>query len=169
MEKALGHIDGGTDLLRWREDAKLVKKRQAVLDKLRGQLLSDPPPAKRIPKTYRSTCEWEVGEVLSYRLRSGKLILFRVLEIGVSKCGASPLCEFFDWIGDRPPPADAIGRLPRKLGRVQIGRLSERELPTDRITRLGVNIPVDESGSSGFGLWLWRMADERLEQAWGYK
>src|SRR3990172_5234816 len=59
-ERALGLIDDGTDLLRWREDAKLAKKRQAVLDKLRGQLLSDPPRAKRIPKTYRSTCEWEV-------------------------------------------------------------------------------------------------------------
>src|SRR6516162_2497943 len=48
--KAIEIIDRGTDLDRWKHDAKLLKQRQTVLLKLRAQLLSRQPPEKKIPK-----------------------------------------------------------------------------------------------------------------------
>lgn len=49
--KALQIIESGTDLERWEEDPKL-KKREAVLIKLKEQLYSPQPQAKKVPKRF---------------------------------------------------------------------------------------------------------------------
>jgi hypothetical protein len=167
-KQAIAIIDDGTDLRRWAEDAKLRKKRADVLAKTRGQLLSPQPAARKVPRPFTHGCEWEIGEVVAYRLRSGRYVVFRVVDHHSDKGGTSPVCQFYDWIGaDLPPPA-AVQQLPLKPGAASIGYLSNREYPTDRLLRLNVKVRVDD-GPPGVGCWLWRMADARIEQNWGYR
>ncbi|HET8542279.1 MAG TPA: hypothetical protein VFL83_20560, partial [Anaeromyxobacter sp.] len=49
-ERAIAVIDDGRDLERWRDRPRDLKKRAALLAKLREQLLSAQPPAKRVPR-----------------------------------------------------------------------------------------------------------------------
>ena len=95
-DRALSHLEDGANLRRWRaENAKLFPKRQAVLERLKSQLLSPQPPYKKIksPKPYR--CKWQMGDVYAYPFESeiaekrgfqGKLLLMH-------KIGEAPLAE----------------------------------------------------------------------------
>lgn len=74
-EKALFHLDNGTDLARWqRENPPLAPKREAVLNELRKRLLSPqkPPTKQRTPRLY--TCPWQIGDVYAYPLDSGEAV-----------------------------------------------------------------------------------------------
>src|SRR5207247_9397947 len=154
----------GADLRCWQDNPKLLKKRQAVLEKLEEQLQSPPPPEKRIPKRFRSHCEWEIGEVIAYRLRSGKWALFRVIKYNIDKGGTSPICELLDWVGDEIPPREELAKLPiRRRGpwnRFHVGGTSERELPQDRVRRLGIKLELSqEKPPCGIPVYLWRSMD----------
>ncbi len=80
------------------------------------------PPRPREPEYFLDHNTWEVGEVVSFQLGSGQLILVRVLgtftdrdgeKEGWSKPGeTSPLIEILDWAGSRVPPIEEIHRLP---------------------------------------------------------
>jgi hypothetical protein len=76
-ERALQLIDSGSDLRRWPEKS-LANKRNTALFNLREQLLSPQPSVQRIAKPFRGTCEWELGELVAYRLLSGKWIVLRI-------------------------------------------------------------------------------------------
>ena len=99
LAQAIEVIDTGAGLDIWREaHPQLFQKRLAVLRGLRKTLLSPQPPQKRIPKRFRNTCEWEVGEIIGYRLPSGSLAMFRVIDYFVDLGGTSPIFEVLDWI-----------------------------------------------------------------------
>jgi hypothetical protein len=184
-EKALEIIAGGLGLQRWAEDPKLLKKRKAVLAKLEGQLQSPQPAEKRIPKRFRNHCEWEVGEVIGYRLRSGQWSLLRVIEYHTDKGGTCPICELLDWVGDEIPPLadlqtlpvrktgpNTLTRRPNEITRFMIERTSERELPKERVRRLGIKLEPVQKRPPGTGrpipwpvrVYLWRSLDASLEQ-----
>lgn len=96
-DKALAIISSGANLTRWRDAGpKELKSRVEVLDRLRAKLLSPQPPVGRIPKPFVDTCDWEVGELISYRLLSGNIVLFRVVGYHTDKGGTSPICELLD-------------------------------------------------------------------------
>jgi hypothetical protein len=164
--QALKIIEAGTDLHRWREDQKLLKKREAVLAKLQSQLISPQPPEKRIPKRYRNTCDWEVGEVLVYRLLSGKPFLFRVIGFHSDKGGTSPVCEMLSWAGAEIPPEKILARLKTKGPQFMLGRLKENELPADRITRLFLKTGSN-SKPDGYTVLLWSRLDQQLREIFG--
>jgi hypothetical protein len=103
IQKAVDIIDTGADLSRWRIDEDLLKKRQIYLTRLKAQLLSQPPPPKKLPKVIRHENDWLVGEILSYQLDSGEYILFRVIGHHVDKGGRYPVCELLDWRSQNPP------------------------------------------------------------------
>ena len=69
MDKALLHIEEGSNLRRWQDEApEYSKRRKAVLEKLKTKLLSPQPPEKRIsPKEYYR-CPWKLGDVFAYQL-----------------------------------------------------------------------------------------------------
>jgi len=164
--KALAIIEEGSDLRRWRDNPKLLKKREAVLAKLQEQLLSPPPPEKRIPKRYRNTCEWEVGEVIGYRMLSGKQFLFRIIGFHSDKGGTSPVAEMLDWSGTELPAEEVVKTLTIKGRQFMLGRLKEKELPAERVTRLGVKTqPTQKPG--GFAVFLWSHLDEHLPRYLG--
>jgi len=100
--KALEIIESGSDLKRWTDKA-LERKRAAALSKFRQQLLSAKPAAKRISKSFRSTCDRELGELIAHRLIAGKWIVLRVTDFSEGKGGVYPQCEILDWIGDAFP------------------------------------------------------------------
>lgn len=159
--KALKIIEEGTDLRRWREDSKLLKKRGAVLAKLQVQLTSPQPPEKRIPKRYRNTCDWDVGEVISYRLLPGNPFLFRVIGFHVDDGGTSPVCEMLDWSGAEVPSEAVVRGLKGKGPQFMLDRLKEKELPIERVTRLGVKTESNHK-PGGYTVLLWSHLDQQL-------
>ena len=115
--EALRVIETGADLHRWR-DPKDRRKRETVLQKLATNLRSAAPPAARVAKRFIATNDWEVGEVLAYRLASGSWTLFRVIGHHLDKGGRHAVCEPLDWTGPEPPdPA----QLPHLTVRPSIG------------------------------------------------
>jgi hypothetical protein len=147
--RAIKIIDSGKDLKRWEGEPALLKKRAATLAELREQLLSVPPPPKRIPRTYRAENDWKVGEVVAYRLQSGRKVLLRVIGHHTDKGGTSPVCELLDWVGTTVPEAGQVKSLPIKKSKQAWGVCSQfmlgmprgpraRKAEAERIIRLGV-------------------------------
>jgi hypothetical protein len=176
LERALEIIDSGADLSRWEDSPQLVNKRKAVLDKLRETLLSPQPPSKRLRKRFRNTCEWEIGEVIAYRLVTGDFILFRVIGYHVDKGGTSPVFEILDWTGPIIPDADSISKLrvktwsrswPADVHQLMVGRVSQRELPVARVTRLGIKLQPVQKHVMNYNATLWRWLDRSLEVIFG--
>ena len=89
---AVDIIEKGEGLDRWEAEGKqLLKKRQAVLTKLREKLLSPQPPEKKVYKYRIYKCEWKIGDVYAYRFESeiakekgyyGKYLLIQKVDEG---------------------------------------------------------------------------------------
>ncbi len=153
--RALQVIEDGTDLRHW-EDAtpQDVRKRRAALDKLKEQLLLPQPPPKHIRRPYHEWTEWEVGDVVSYRLLSGRYILLRVVGHDTSQWERGPIVEIVDWVGDEPPPPDAIATLPARRPtakreerhlystRFEVARRSKTDYPANRLSVVARGVPV---------------------------
>jgi hypothetical protein len=170
--QALEIIDSGSDLLRWKEDPRSFNKRQLVLSKLRETLLSPQPPPKRIPKPFRDQCEWDIGEMIGYKLLSGNLILFRVIGYHVDLGGTSPIFELLDWIGQEIPAQEVLESAGIKVGRqgetqLQVGRVSKRELPLGRVLRPGIVLKPAQNVAFPLPVTLWRWLDGELEARYG--
>ena len=114
-KNALRIIDEGRDLARW-ESLRDRTKREAVLAKLRAQLLSPQPAPKRIPKTVKSANKWVVGEVIAFQLLSSRWVPLRVIGHHTDKGGRFAVCELVDWIGETIPSGADIGSLAIRRG-----------------------------------------------------
>jgi hypothetical protein len=167
--KAIAVIDNGGDLARWGDNAKDRKRRERVLLKLRAQLLSPQPPQRRIPKRFRDTCDWKEGELIAYHLRSGLLTLFRVIGHHTDKGGTMPVCELLEWTGSALPDETGLPHLRVRpsignwnCGKFMIGRTSPKQLPAERVRRLGIfQEPVN--GPGGCYVFLWTELDHQLK------
>ena len=95
--QAIKIIDNDSDLDRWKEDNKNLKKREKTLQKLKDQLLSPQPKEKKIVKTYKEESKFNVGDIFSYKNKLEKTALFRVIGIHQDKGGRFPVCEILDW------------------------------------------------------------------------
>jgi hypothetical protein len=188
--RALEIIDARADLTRW-EDESLKRRRNAALQKLRVQLLSQQPSQRKIAKPFRDTCDWAVGELIGYELRSKKWIVLRVTDLSRTnnKGSIAPVCEILNWEGDVIPKLSVLEKLSIRLqtgtngnGQIHIGRARERELPLDRIKRLGlktrpspmshikIHLPGGAVGfRGGLSFVLWRFLDRYLEKDFGLK
>ena len=108
--------DDGSNLELWREQG-LELKQAAVLAKLKSQLTSPMPPRRRVSRRFVDATEWEVGEIIGYRSRSGRLVLFRVSGYLADRGGRHPQCELLDSIGERVPRnSPGSNRAPRRAG-----------------------------------------------------
>jgi hypothetical protein len=112
-DHALRVIDDGTDLRRWEDDAHLCRAREKVLQMLRLKLSGPNPKPKavRLRKHIPPKCPWETGEVFAYWLRSGALLLLRVVEVERFHFDEHPMCELLDWVGKSIPDHSSIARL----------------------------------------------------------
>ncbi len=167
--QALDIIESGADLVRWQENPKLLPKRQAVLEKLRGSLLAPPRPERRIPQLFRDSCEWETGELIAYRLvDSGQWAIFRLIGTHQDLGGTSPIFEVLDWAGEQIPDREVLAAAGVRSGaggqtQLGVGRTSQRELPRKRIQRLGIQLPPAQSVRFPHPATLWRWLDRELE------
>lgn len=116
LEKAIAVIDSGSDLVRWK-DSRDCNKRRAVLEKLRSQLTSPQPAAKKVAKHKLCESPWKEGDLFSYRLLTGRTILFRVTRQFTDKGGTYPVCKILDWVGDEIPSVETLRQTETKRSR----------------------------------------------------
>jgi hypothetical protein len=153
--KALEIIETETDLHRWENDSKLAKKRKIVLEKLHTRLLSEQPIQVTIKKAYKQKTSFRLGDIFSYRLKSGKYALFRVVHFHTDKGGTIPIVELCDWTGDRIPPKWQIWWMHPKhpvetwrTSRFLLFEMKERDFPTERVRVIAKQpfiLPRDEA------------------------
>lgn len=176
--RALQIIESEADLERWKQagDRNALRKRTAALEHLRTQLISPQPRQTKIKKPFRSTTDWERGELIAYKLQSGKWIIFRVLGVKGDKGGMYPVCEILDWVGDSIPDSSELYGVPvrrcvgvheREKPQLDIGKASAREYPEDRITRLNIKIEPEQQIGLPRGFTLWRYLDKHLSVRFG--
>lgn len=170
LQQALSVIDDGKDLVRWKSSQD-YRKRQVVLSKLRNQLVSPQPQPKRVRKRFRDTNEWEPGDLIAYRLISGRRVILRVIGHHVDKGGTSPVCELLDWVGDEIPEdpsslAIRKGIANRPTTQFMIGRTGVRERPDERIEHLGVSLPPAQKKGM-FTVFNWKRLDGGLKICFG--
>ena len=170
-QEALRVIDTGLDLERW-DVPKERQKRSAVLAKLREELLSPPLEPKRVPQIIKEANDWVVGEVVAFRLLSGKWTLLRVIGHHVDKGGRIAACELLDWVGDLPFPVEAIAtmsiRHSQGYGGCSQFLFQEPRKKNDmaRVVRLGVvSKPSQECG--GWTVFVWKYVDHWLKELFG--
>jgi hypothetical protein len=186
-QEAMHVIDDGSALRPW-SGTEFERKRIAVLEAARKQLESPQPLARKIPRVFPSTCAWELGELIAYRLLSGDFIVFQVIGHHTDAGGVAPVCEIFEWRGrEIPQPSEPEGvqtraqipfvfknrppqpsPAPRPQYRLMIGQVSKREFPKDRVFRMNAKPPIsvhdslDPRYAPTLGC-LWRTLDRELE------
>ncbi len=163
---ALQVIDDGTDLKRW-DDPKDRAKRSVVLAKTRAELVSPQPPAKRIPRTVKEANDWQVGEMIGFRLLSGKWTLFRVIGHHTDRGGRFAICEILDWVGDPLPSPEMIAELPIRKGTPTHGitqflfQQPKKKGDQSRVLRMGVTT-TPEQRVGGYTALVWPHVDDEL-------
>lgn len=168
---ALQVIDDGTDLARW-DDAKSRAKRETVLAKTRAELLSSPPPAKRVPRTIREANEWHLGESIGFQLLSGKWTMFRVIGHHTDKSGRFAVCELLDWVGEVFPSKALVAELQIKKENTPRGisqflfQEPRKKKEKERVVRLDVSTtPQQKLG--GYTAIVWPYVDSQLKEIFG--
>jgi hypothetical protein len=110
---ALAAIDGGADLRRWRDETpRLSAKRQAVLARLREQLVGPQPSRKRLRPPARHVTDLAPGDVLRHRDEMGRSTIVRVARLEESRFGVTPVVALLDWRLDRDPTDDELPAAP---------------------------------------------------------
>jgi hypothetical protein len=172
LEKALAVIDSGSDLERWKVASSAdYAKRRAALEKLRVQLGSPQPEAKRIRRRVLAECDWQVGELISYALPSGMLALFRVIGLHTDKGGKSPCLELLDWSGETAPSVDEVRLTPIRKGKDRFGTTVTRLLVVgtskrfdDRLRRLQITLQPEQVKVVPAAVLLWKEVDGKLAE-----
>lgn len=174
LQRALAIIDTGADLARWNANSREYRKRKKVLEKLRAQLTSSQPLPKRIPKRFRDSNAWSVGDLVSYRLVSGRLVIFRVIGHHSDRGGTAPICELLNWVGNEiPKNLAALG--VRQFAeptpgfarpQLMIGRTSATERTDDRLSQIGVNLRSSQKPAQ-YSVTSWKRLDAVIKDTFG--
>lgn len=175
MEKALAVIDSGSDLVRWKMASNAdYLKRRATLEKLRIQLTSPQPEAKKIRRRVLAECDLQTGELISYRLLSGKLIVFRMIGLHTDKGGRSPHFELLDWCGEVVPSVDRLSSMPIRKGKDRFGTTVTRLLVVgtnakfkNRLDRLEMTLQPEQTKVVPSAVLLWKELDAKLAEWFG--
>ncbi len=166
-QMALQVIDNGMDLARW-DNTKDRAKREVVLAKTREELLSVSPSAKRIPRTIKESNEWQVGELIGYKLLSGKWTLFRVIDHHTDKGGRFAICELLDWVDAQLPPPEKLDGLPIRRDKSLNGisqflfQHPKKKNDQTRVVRMGISSTPQQT-KGGYAVFVWPHVDRRLE------
>ena len=170
-QNALRVIESDQDLARW-ETFPDRARRQRVLEKLKAQLLSPPPPPKHIARRVKSASDWKVGEIIGFQLLSGRWVLLRVIGHNEDKGGRSAGCELLDWTAESLssiPDVDALS-VRREVGPRGISQFLFQEPRTKRdrkeqirMVRTGVvSTPAQKCG--GYTVFVWPFVDRLFHE-----
>jgi len=116
-KQALKIIKSGGDLDRWQRDAPdLVSKRDKALQKLAKQLAKAPPKPKRLTRSRKHETELEAGDLLIWRLETGKDDKARWLPLWVhsvhkDKGGRAPVVVPLSKTYARKPTAKSLAKV----------------------------------------------------------
>jgi hypothetical protein len=115
-DRAIEVIDSGRDIERFL-DAKSRSKRQAVLEKLKAEMLGPQRKPRRVAPRKLHQNDWPVGAILTYRLISGHIVLFRVTHHHIDKGGRYAWVEVLKGTSDSLPSEWLIAATPARLDR----------------------------------------------------
>jgi hypothetical protein len=167
-QNALRVIEADQDLARW-ETSTDRATRQRVLARLRAQLLSPPPAPKHIARPFRSTNDWQLGEIIGFQLLSGRWVLLRVVGHHQDKGGRAAVCELLDWTAESLPSTPDVDALSirREAGPRGISQFLFPEARTKRdrirIVRTGVvSRPAQKCG--GYTAFVWPFVDRLFQE-----
>ena len=174
-QEALQIIESGADLARWEEEPKLQKKREVVLNKLREQLHSRQPEAKKVPKRFIANTSLKAGDAVSYELVSGSCIILKVIEIIEEWHGDRyPLFEICDWEGIEVPSKEQINQFGLKKriyedGKQEMMKLAiypsgKRDNPTKRMQIVAGNVKVVLNVGTPYTVMSWKELDNYLHE-----
>lgn len=174
-QEALQIIESGADLARWEEEPKLQKKREVVLNKLREQLHSPQPEAKKVPKRFIANTSLKAGDAVSYELVSGSYIILKVIEIIEEWNGDRyPLFEICDWEGKEVPSKEQINQfgLKKKIyedGKQEMMKLAiypsgKRDNPTKRMEVIAEDVKVVLNIGTPYTVLDWKELDNYLHE-----
>lgn len=140
-QRAIDIIDAGEEPQRFFDQPKLCSKRQSVLRDLKARLLGPQRKPRRIVRRVVHTNKWDVGSVLSYRLKTGRIALFRVTGHHIDKGGKHAWVEILEGVYDSVPSEMTIALTRARRNRQGLHfrlfiqpeyELSERLILTDR-------------------------------------
>ncbi|MBS9805680.1 hypothetical protein J4052_22215 [Bacillus toyonensis] len=174
-QEALQIIESGADLARWEEEPKLQKKREVVLNKLREQLHSPQPEAKKVPKRFIANTSLKAGDAVSYESVSGSYIILKVIEIIEEWNGDRyPLFEICDWEGKEVPSKEQINQfgLKKKIyedGEQEMMKLAiypsgKRDNPTKRMQVIAEDVKVVLNIGTPYTVLHWKELDNYLHE-----
>ncbi|KAB2493878.1 hypothetical protein OB988_17595 [Bacillus cereus] len=174
-QEALQIIESGADLARWEEEPKLQKKREVVLNKLREQLHSRQPEAKKVPKRFIANTSLKAGDAVSYELVSGSCIILKVIEIIEEWHGDRyPLFEICDWEVNEVPSKEQINQFGLKKriyedGKQEMMKLAiypsgKRDNPTKRMQIVAENVKVVLNVGTPYTVMSWKELDNYLHE-----
>lgn len=176
-EKAIRIIDDGTDLERWEleGDKKLVVQREKQVQKLKEQLLSPQPIAKKIGKPYKHFTPFEVGDVVSYAHSSGNFALMRIIGLSVDNGGCRPNCELLNFFEKNVPGDVSVlenisfyifshktEKWTRQTSLMTIGEVSPKYEPKEKVKLVAKGVKGQQPDKGPWEGFLWRDFDERL-------
>ncbi|PGV67510.1 hypothetical protein COD94_02125 [Bacillus cereus] len=174
-QEALQIIESGADLARWEEEPKLQKKREVVLNKLREQLHSPQPEAKKVPKRFIANTSLKAGDAVSYELVSGSYIILKVIEIIEEWHGDRyPLFEICSLEGEEVPSKEQINQFGLKKriyedGKQEMMKLAiypsgKRDNPTKRMQVVAENVKVVLNVGTPYTVMGWKELDNYLHE-----
>ena len=73
------------------------------------------PVEKKVKKRYVNSTDWDLGDVYSLRLKSGKLALLHVVGFHQDKGGRGPVCEILEWTGEKIPDKKEMEKMGYKF------------------------------------------------------
>lgn len=169
--RALAAIRAGGDLARWEHVAER-RRRSQVLSKLEQDLLSPPRPVSKVPAKLRTTTPLRRGDVASYRLTDGRLVVLRVLGVIGSERDNYPIVDVADWVGTQVPAnaGDLPARAPRsRVGTEVLTLVQHRygEFPSERIEIVGRGVPLGARRLDPSLMFSWTKLDEVLKRDFG--
>jgi hypothetical protein len=169
-KKAIKIIESGKELNHW-DDVRLRSKRAVVLEKLREQLLAPPPPPRQIRQRIKYRTEWELGEMVAFRLLSERFVVFRVIGFHEDKGSRFSVCELIDWIGKTLPEMKEIATKPIRREAAARGYsqflLDPVKKVAHRLVRLGfITRPAQKP--DGYVVIPWQYIDRLIEEVFGY-
>jgi hypothetical protein len=174
--RAINIIESESDLKRWEDDLSDYKKRQKVLQKLKDQLLSKQPEAKKIAFPFISETKMEVGDLIKYEHQNGKYALFRVLRIKEDHRGDRyPQVEFLNYFDEKIPHLKIVEDLDRKFkpaiedeldafkpsGTYYIGSSGKKDIePWRQLEKIGTQTKPTGDFNGSISLIWWKNLDD---------
>jgi hypothetical protein len=149
-DRAVAIIDSGEDLRRWEDNSRsAISQRKKHLAKLREQLLSPQPKAKKLKPSPKSSTDLRVGDVAVFRLNEQTSVRFCVLRLWGDRGGTySNICLL--GLDDGQPFGKRELRLADTLG-PHYTMLSHE--PMDRVSILARDVQMPQQNSESFRAW----------------